>query len=71
MKAILHSITIAFLFLLQPLSATILNVPSDYSTIQSAIDAAINGDTVLVAPGTYTENINFLGKDILVTSHYM
>ncbi|MFZ0641361.1 MAG: right-handed parallel beta-helix repeat-containing protein [Candidatus Acidiferrales bacterium] len=30
--------------------------------------AASNGDTVLVAPGTYVENINFLGKNITVTS---
>jgi parallel beta-helix repeat protein len=30
--------------------------------------AASNGDTVLVAPGTYVENINFLGKSITVTS---
>ena len=34
-----------------------LNVPGEYSTIQSALSAAGNGDTVLVQPGTYTENI--------------
>src|SRR5262245_23192392 len=45
-----------------------LNVPADYPTIQSAINAANNGDTVLVAPGTYYENINFNGKAITVTS---
>ncbi|MHC4945331.1 MAG: right-handed parallel beta-helix repeat-containing protein, partial [Planctomycetota bacterium] len=48
-------------------SAT-LNVPGDYLTIQEAIDAAVNGDTVLVAPGTYVENIDFLGKAITVMS---
>jgi parallel beta-helix repeat protein len=48
--------------------AATINVPADQPTIQAAINAANTGDTVLVAPGTYIENINFLGKAITVKS---
>ena len=47
---------------------TTIHVPTDQPTIQAAINAANGGDTVLVAPGTYNENIDFYGKAITVTS---
>ena len=48
----------------------VLAVPAKYPTIQAAIDSAVNGDTVLVAPGRYYENIRFKGKGIVVTSQF-
>lgn len=48
----------------------IINVPGDLGLIQSAIIAAGPLDTVLVAPGTYSENLDFLGKEIVVKSSH-
>lgn len=45
-------------------------VPDDFSTIQDAINAAVDGDTIIVRPGTYVENIDFLGKAITVRSEH-
>ena len=59
------------LFCYNLLLADTINVPTSYSTIQAAIDTAVNGDTVLVQSGTYVENINFSGKNITVASLFL
>ena len=46
---------------------TVIKVPADYTTIQSGIDAAMNGDTVVVYPDLYNENI-IIDKSITLTS---
>ena len=57
-----------FILVSFPAQARIIHVPSDSSTIQKGINGAVYGDTVLVAPGTYYEHINFLNKQILLKS---
>ncbi len=47
----------------------ILNVgtaPGDFTTIQAAVNAAANGDTIEIAAGTYREQVTINGKDLTV-----
>jgi len=63
---------ILLLTVLSMLHAATLSVALDgsqaYTSIQAAIDTANNGDTVLVYPGRYYENIDYIGKSITVCS---
>ena len=59
------------LILSNVIKAETINVPDSYSSIQAAINASSDFDTVLVFPGFYQENIDFNGKNIVVTSTYI
>lgn len=43
-------------------------VPDNFTTIQLAIDAAASGDTIMVSPGTYYENIQITNKAVTLQS---
>jgi hypothetical protein len=69
-----HGLTIVLTVLMsffQVLVSKRLDVPSQYVKIQEAIGASANGDTVVVAPGVYKENIRFGGKNIVVGSNFV
>ncbi|MFZ4522185.1 MAG: carboxypeptidase regulatory-like domain-containing protein [Bacteroidales bacterium] len=62
-----------FLILFVPFKGflTTIHVPATFTTIQAAIDGSVNGDTVLVDPGTYFEHINLNGHNIVLCSWFV
>lgn len=62
-----------FLFLVIPCQARTITVdddgpPADFNNIQDAINYSWHGDTIIVRPGTYNENIYFNSRAITLTS---
>jgi hypothetical protein len=58
----------ASFLLVSPSQAADLLVPSQYSSIQGAVNAAVDGDRVVLAPGTYNEQVTISNKSITITS---
>ena len=70
MKKLLFTLFI-LLMLQQNLYSKTIKVPQEIATIQAAIDSSTHGDTLLVSPGRYIENINFNGKNIILGSLFL
>ncbi len=73
MKATLANIAfIMFLCVSSWLHSTTWHIKQDgsgdFTTIQAGINASADSDTVLVYPGTYYENLNMNGRNIILTS---
>ena len=67
------ALLVAFLaILITPLNGTILGVNDDggqpFVNINMAISASADGDTILVYPGRYVENVDYMGKNITIAS---
>ncbi len=63
--------TLVLLWLNGPSPAQTIHIPEDKLSIQEGIDIAEDGDTVLVFPGEYFENINLKGKNIVLASTFV
>ncbi|MBT3345704.1 MAG: hypothetical protein HN712_00380 [Gemmatimonadetes bacterium] len=56
----------------EPVLSAPRRVPTDYATIQGAVDAAASGDTILVAPGIYSGPVDLGAKHLaLVSEHFL
>jgi hypothetical protein len=73
MKTIIQLILPIYLLLIANLnvSAVTVQIPADYPSIQEGINAAMDGDSVIVAPGTWYENLSISGKNIILGSWFL
>jgi predicted outer membrane repeat protein len=61
---------LSLLFNVLGMHAQVLHVPTQFSSIQSAIDASSKGDSISIAPGTYSENLVF-DHGVILFSHFL
>ena len=62
---------LSLLILLPHLALALIRVPQDVGTIQAGIDQAMSGDTVLIAPGVWTERVQISSGNVTICSNYI
>jgi hypothetical protein len=67
----LHLLIVCYLLFSTILIADIINVPADTSTIQGGVFLASDSDTVIVAEGTYYENVRIEDKALTLASYFL
>jgi predicted outer membrane repeat protein len=67
MKRFLAGIALAMFLSISALADTLI-IPTQYATIQEGMNAASSGDLIIVLPGVYLENVDFLGKAVTLRS---
>ncbi len=71
-KILLLVITLIFSFYANADTITVKqDNTGDYTIIQEAINASVDGDTIVVWPGTYYENVDFAGHSITLASRVL
>ena len=75
MRTNLILLLLVFVSVCSLLPANIIEVKQDgsgdFTTIQAGLNASADSDTILVYPGTFIENVDFLGKSITLASTYI
>ena len=75
MKVKIFILLFVFISIYQWLNSTTWHIKQDgsgdFTTIQEGINASSDADTILVYPGTYFENVDFLSKSIILASLYL
>jgi hypothetical protein len=66
----MRAIAVLALLLPAPRTAATIRVPEDRPTVQAAVDAARDGDTVLVSPGLYRECVT-VRKSVTIASRFL
>jgi hypothetical protein len=65
MKPILLA-SLAVLLAAATAKADTITIPDDYPTVQAGVDAAVTGDTIIVRPGVYRENVTVITSGISI-----
>ena len=64
-------VLLLFIYFSISIFGTIIHIPANQSSIQDGIDISVSGDTILVQPGIYYENLKFNGKNIKLFSLFV